>query len=467
MNPQNMKAIKLIYFLTLISILTYSCQSPTNNKQEDGWTDLFNGKDLSGWKTVMGAADFQVEDDVIIGFAKANTPNTFLVTEEDYTDFILELDLKIENLSSNSGVMVRGQFDPSARDGNGLVYGYQIEADPTERAWSGGLYDEARRGWLYPLDLNPDAKSAFKMNEWNHYRIEAIGNEIKTWINGQEVSYVVDEMDTKGHIGLQVHSINNPDDEGNKTYFRNVRVKTENLDPKPFSSDLFVVNTTLNTLTDLEKDKGWKLLFNGESTDGWRAAYKDEIPSEGWQVKDGLLIIKASDGSESMTFGDIVTEEKYSAFDLAFDFKFSEGANSGVKYFVTLSENNVGSAIGLEYQILDDEKHPDAKMGLDGNRTLASLYDLIPAKKSGRFVKGPGEWNKGRVLVNTDNTVTHFLNGVKVLEYKRGSDEYRSKVAGSKYKIWEDFGEAEEGHILLQDHGDEVHFKNIKIKTLH
>ncbi|PSL07371.1 3-keto-disaccharide hydrolase [Cecembia rubra] len=461
MKPQN-----FVYFIFSLLTLSFSCQSQTKEKQEDAWINLFNGENLDGWKVVGGAAEFEVKEGEIIGYAKANTPNTFLVTEQDYTDFILELELKIENLSSNSGVMARGQIDPNARDGQGLVYGYQIEADPTPRAWSGGLYDEARRGWLYPLDLNPAAKSAFKMGEWNHYRIEAIGNEIKTWINGQEVTYVVDDMDSKGLIGLQVHSIYNAEDEGNKTYFRNVRIQTENLVPQPFTGDVFVVNTTLNQLTDFEKSQGWRLLFNGVNTDGWKAAYKEEFPSEGWKVKDGILTIQASDGSESMSYGDIVTEEKFRAFDLAFDFKFSEGANSGVKYFVTLSEGNTGSAIGLEYQILDDNQHPDAKMGREGNRTLSSLYDLIKANKTPRFVKGPGEWNKGRVVVYPDNRVEHYLNGVKVVEFVRGSDEYRALVAESKYKIWEKFGEAPEGHILLQDHGDEVQFKNIKIKTL-
>jgi hypothetical protein len=466
MKTQNMKKHNFAYFILSILLMAFSCKSKIEDKMEPNWINLFNGENLDGWKAVGGAAEFEVKDGEIIGYAKANTPNTFLITEQDYTDFILELELKIEDLSSNSGVMARGQYDPAARDGKGLVFGYQIEADPSPRAWSGGLYDEARRGWLYPLDLNPAAKSAFKMGEWNHYRIEAIGNTLKTWINGQEVAYVVDDMDSKGHIGLQVHSINNPEDEGNKTYFRNVRIQTENLEPKPFIGEVFVVSTGLNELTDFEKSKGWRLLFNGVNTDGWKAAYKEEFPSEGWTVQDGILTIKASDGSESMSYGDIVTTEKFSAFDLAFDFKFTEGANSGVKYFVTLSEGNTGSAIGLEYQILDDERHPDAKMGREGNRTLASLYDLIKANKNPRFVKGPGEWNKGRVVVYPDNRVEHYLNGVKVVEYVRGSDDYRALVAESKYKIWDKFGEAPEGHILLQDHGDEVQFKNIKIKTL-
>ncbi|MFC5190628.1 DUF1080 domain-containing protein [Algoriphagus aquatilis] len=434
--------------------------------QNGNWKNLFNGKDLSGWKAIAGKATFEVKDGVIEGTAVHGTGNTFLVSEEMYTDFILEVDLKINHISSNSGIMARGQFDPAARNGEGLVFGYQIEADPTPRAWSGGVYDEARRGWFYTLDLNPAAKSAFKMGEWNTYRIEAIGNTIKTWVNGQEVAYFVDDMDAKGFIGLQVHSIQKKEDEGRKTYFRNVRIQTENLKPIPFKGDVFVVSTLKNELTDLEKKNGWKLLFDGKTSNGWVGAYKNTFPEKGWNIKDGILTIQKSDGSESNSFGDIVTTEMYSAFDLAFDFKITEGANSGVKYFVTLSEGNKGSAIGLEYQILDDVNHPDAKQGIDGNRTLASLYDLIKANKQPRFVRKPGEWNQGRVVVYPDNRVEHYINGVKVVEYVRGSKEYRDLVAISKYKIWPNFGEAKEGRILLQDHGDEVSYKNIKIKPL-
>ncbi|MCM0041349.1 MAG: DUF1080 domain-containing protein [Algoriphagus sp.] len=434
--------------------------------QKENWKPIFNGKDLSGWKAVAGKATFEVKDGTIEGTAVYGTGNTFLVTEEMYGDFILELDLKISHSSSNSGIMARGQYDASRNEGKGLVYGYQVEADPSPRAWSGGIYDEARRGWFYPLDLNPAAKSAFKLGEWNHYRIEAIGNSLKTWVNGQEVAYFVDDMDAKGFIGLQVHSISKKEDEGRKTYFKNIRVQTESLQPLPFQKPVFVVSTVKNELTPEEKSQGWKLLFDGQTSQGWVGAYKDAFPDKGWSIADGILKIQKSDGSESMTFGDIVTTEQYKAFDLAFDFNLSEGANSGVKYFVTLSEGNKGSAIGLEYQILDDALHPDAKMGRDGNRTLASLYDLIKAEKQARFVRKPGEWNQGRIVVYPDNKVEHYLNGVKVLEYQRGSQAYRDLVAISKYAIWNNFGEAEQGRILLQDHGDAVQYKNIKIKPL-
>ncbi|MDA0314945.1 MAG: DUF1080 domain-containing protein [Bacteroidetes bacterium] len=447
--------------LALLVLFSFSAFGQTEN-----WKSLFNGKDLSGWKAVAGKATFEVKDGIIEGTAVYRTGNTFLVTEEEYTDFILEVDLMISHISSNSGIMARGQFDPSARKGKGLVFGYQIEADPSPRAWSGGIYDEARRGWFFPLDLNPAAKAAFKLGEWNHYRIEAIGNTLKTWVNGQEAAYFVDDLDAKGFIGLQVHSIGKKEDEGKKTYFKNVRIQTENLKPLPLKSPAFVVSTLKNELTPEEKAQGWKLLFDGKTNQGWVGAYKNTFPEKGWTISDGILKIQKSDGSESTNFGDIVTTEEFAAFDLAFDFSITEGANSGVKYFVTLSEGNKGSAIGLEYQILDDALHPDAKMGRDGNRTLSSLYDLIKAEKQPRFVRKPGEWNQGRVVVYPDNKVEHYLNGVKVLEYQRGSQAYRDLVAISKYAVWNRFGEAEKGRILLQDHGDEVRYKNIKIKAL-
>jgi hypothetical protein len=207
-------------------------------------------------------------------------------------------------------------------------------------------------------------------------------------------------------------------------------------------------------------------LWDGKTTDGWRKAYGQNFPEKGWEIKDGELHVLASSGQEGQNGGDIVTSKEYSAFILQFDFKITDSANSGVKYFVTEKENNSGSAIGLEYQILDDDTHPDAKLGSIGNRTKASLYDLIPSLKHNNAKRAVGEWNKGMLVVYPDNRIEHWLNGIKVLEYQRGTQYFYALVAKSKYEKWPGFGMAPKGRILLQDHGNHVVFRSIKIKEL-
>lgn len=225
-----------------------------------------------------------------------------------------------------------------------------------------------------------------------------------------------------------------------------------------------VASNTLNTLSSIEKRNGWILLFDGKTTAGWRGAYRDEFPSQGWKIEGGELIVVKSDGREARNGGDIITKEKYDNYELTLEAKLTPGANSGVKYFVTERlPKSPGSAIGLEFQILDDDLHPDAKMGKNGNRTIGSLYDLIPARSKNK--RPIGEWNQVRII-SKNNKVEHWLNGSKVVEFERGSPAFRALVAESKYKNFEGFGEATEGHLLLQDHGDEVHYRNIKLRKL-
>lgn len=447
-------------------LLTCILLSPGIFAQHKGWTDLFDGKTLNGWKKLAGNADYKVENGTIVGTTVFNSGNTFLVTEKEFGDFILEMDIRIEDTASNSGVQVRSHYDPAGYGGKGLVYGCQLEVDPSSRRWSGGIYDEGRRDWLYPVTLNPPAQSAFKVGEYNHVRIECIGHTMKTWVNKVAVASLSDTVDHMGFIGLQVHAVGREELAGKKIFFKNIRIKTSDLTSTPFPKGIYVVNNIPNTLTEKERGDGWRLLFDGKTSHGWIGAYKKDFPDQGWRIADGVITVHPS-GKEGPSGGDIVTIDQYKAFDLSFDFLLTPGANSGVKYFVTLQEQNTGGAgIGLEYQVLDDTLHPDAKLGRDGDRTMASLYDLIKANKQKRFIHPIGKWNTGRIVVYPNNHVEHYLNGIKVLEYERGSAAYKDLVAISKYKVWKDFGEAPQGHILLQDHGNEVSYRSIKIKVL-
>lgn len=456
--------IKLVIISVLLSNSCFLLGQSSN-----GWENLFDGKTLSGWTRMAGTAEYKVEDGAIVGATVLNSPNSFLVFDKKYKgDFILELEAKMDDTTANSGVQFKSNFDPNGNDGKGKIYGYQFELDPSFRSWSGGLYDEGRRDWLYPLELHSDAKTAFRQGEYNKIHIECFGNTIKTWLNGIAVAYLVDTITANaGLIGLQVHSIgDNTAHAGKKVFFKNIRIKTKGIAATGFSKGIYVLNFTPNNLTEYEKKDGWELLFDGKSPKGWRGAYKDHFPDTGWTISNGELTVLSSEGKEAANGGDIITLNQYRAFDLSFEFKLTPGANSGVKYFVTLSEHNQGSAIGLEYQVLDDKLHPDAKLGRDGDRTLASLYDLIPAKKQDRFLRPIGQWNEGRVIVYPNNHVEHYLNGVKVLEYDRGSAAFKELVAISKFQVWKNFGEAKEGHILLQDHGNQVSYRSIKIKPL-
>lgn len=432
------------------------------------WQNLFNGKDLSNFTKLNGKAEYHIDDDCIVGTSREGTPNTFLATKEHYSDFILEYEVWVDP-SVNSGVQIRSNSLPDYRKGR--VHGYQVELDPSPRAFSGGIYDEARRGWLYPLSRNPKGRQAFRNGQWNQFRVEAIGNTIRTWINGVQCANLVDDKTAKGFIALQVHSIDNKEQAGKEIRWRNLRIMTDDLAANSMKNDPQVseISYLTNQLTEQEKRTGWRLLWDGKTSKGWRGAKLDQFPKEGWQIKDGVLTVLATDGGESTGPGDIVSEELFSDFELELEFKITEGANSGIKYFVQPDLNKgEGSAIGCEFQILDDENHPDAKAGVKGNRTLGSLYDLMaaenPVQDRSKQFKGVDAWNKARIVVKGGH-VEHWLNDEMTLEYDRWSHMFRSLVAYSKYKDWPNFGQWPQGVILLQDHGNTVHFRSIKIRA--
>ena len=458
-----MKKIVLLSFAVAIfaGISFYSCSQV--KKDNTPWKSLQDGNTLNGWIVKGGEAEYTVADGVITGTTKKDTPNTFLTTKEYYGDFILELDFMVDS-TMNSGIQIRSNSFPYYQDGR--VHGYQIEIDPSKRAWSAGIYDEGRRKWLHPLaDDNLEAKKAFNKKGWNHYRIEAIGDTLKTWINNIPASHLIDDKTASGFIGLQVHRIHGKQKAGTTISWKNIKILTDNLETYSTKTPLKPI-ITKNKLTAHESKTGWKMLWDGKTTQGWKGAKLNAFPEKGWEIKDGELIVLSSGGAESAAGGDIVTEALYGDFELKVDFKITAGANSGIKYYVDTTINKgPGSSIGLEYQILDDALHPDAKRGShEGSRTVSSLYDLIQADTN-KHMNAIGEWNSAHII-SKKNHVEHWLNGMKVLEYERGSDAFLKLVKESKYSKWPNFGLLDKGQILLQDHGDRVAFKNIKIKSL-
>jgi len=189
--------------------------------EENGFVPLFDGKTLDGWEQKGGKAKYTVEDGCIVGTSVPNTSNSFLCTKKHYSDFILELEFKVDP-GLNSGVQVRSNSLKEYR--NGQVHGYQVEIDPSSRAWTGGIYDEGRRGWLFTLKDNEAARKAFKPNDWNKLRVECRGDRIKTWVNGVPAADLTDSMTRSGFIALQVHGVGSRQDPLSVRW-RNIRLK--------------------------------------------------------------------------------------------------------------------------------------------------------------------------------------------------------------------------------------------------
>jgi hypothetical protein len=208
--------------LSLLILMTFLL-TPTRllfAADEEGFVPLFDGQSLSGWTQRGGMAKYRVEDGAVVGTTVLNTSNSFLCTDKNYSDFILELEFKVDP-KMNSGVQIRSNSLPDYK--NGQVHGYQVEIDPSARAWTAGIYDEGRRGWLFDLKNNKPAQDAFKQNEWNKFRVECRGSSIKTWLNGVPAADLTDDMTREGFIALQVHATKQ--EQPMEIRWRNIRIK--------------------------------------------------------------------------------------------------------------------------------------------------------------------------------------------------------------------------------------------------
>lgn len=383
-----------------------------------GFVDLYNGKDLTGWTPRGGHCTFEARDEAIVGTTVPGSPSTYLSTDrEDYKDFIFTAELKWEE-DGNSGVMFRAQRKAGKK--REIVYGPQCEMEgfSYKRGWSGGIYGQSAGGWIYPLwlDAHKEARNALRKDDWNRVTIQAIGEEIKTWVNGVPAARWIDEKSEyeKGFFSLQVHS-----GKKGKIHFRDIKVK--------------------------EIEPEWKDLFASDDFSEWTKVNGKPVPEQ-WMIADGV-VHRAGNG------GSIVTKDHYKNFDLRFDWKISEGGNSGIKY-------RTRGHLGLEYQILDDDKHKDGK---NPTHRVGSIYDILAADED-KTVNTPGEWNSGRILVDGDR-VEHWLNGSLVVEIDLGSEDWKKRFKSSKYRKHEGFG-TWTGPILLQDHQDQVWYRNIRIREL-
>jgi hypothetical protein len=332
------------------------------------WEALFDGKTLNGFRQLGGEARYFVQDGAIVGSSVPKTPNSFLCTEKIYGDFVLELELYVDpNL--NSGIQIRSNSLKQYRSGR--VHGYQVEIDPSPRAYSGGIYDEARRGWLNDLKDNQPARKAFKVGQWNKYRIEAIGDSLKTWVNGVPAADLIDSQTLTGFIGLQVHSVKT--DELLMVRWRNLRIK------------------------DLGSHT-WEPLFDGRSLDGWHT-----LPGGTWEVGNGVIVGKSSK-SESR-HGILITDDRYGDFTARLKFKAIEG-NSGFYFRVDKFEGDVG-VHGFQAEI-------------DPKKDVGGLYETggrawVAKPNAGELAKifKPQQWNEMTVSAHSRRIVVHTSTATK------------------------------------------------------
>lgn len=349
--------------ILLVTLLAFLPLSGGVRADEDGFTPIFDGKSLDGWTKHGGGATYAVEDDCIVGRVGPGS-NTFLCTDREYGDFVLKMEFKLD-VPGNSGV----QFRSHLREENDRVFGYQCEIDPSDRKWSGGIYDEGRRGWLNSLEGKPEAQAAFKRDDWNEYVIQAVGPSLKTWVNGVPCADLIDTADLSGFIALQVHA-----GKQGQIRWRNVRLK------------------------DLGTSQ-WKPLFDGETLEGLRA-----VGGGQWTVEDGV-VRGLSTASESK-HGHLMTTREYTDFAVRVKYKAVTG-NSGLYFRV--EEGGGAGVLGFQAEI--DAANDAGGLYETGGRAWVVQPPPDDVKK---WFK-PGEWNEMSVVA-LGRRITVHVNGRRTAE---------------------------------------------------
>jgi hypothetical protein len=396
--------------LSLICLLCSSSIVVAKTPASVDWQPLLpNANSFAGFRQLGGEAKYEIKDGVVTGTSVPKTPNSFMASEKEYGDFELEYEFKVDE-QLNSGVQIRSHS--SADYQKGRVHGYQVEIDPSARAWSAGIYDEGRRGWLNDLKNNPKAGAAFKHNDWNKVRVEAMGDSIKTWLNGVPAADLRDAMDQTGFIALQVHGVGSDEKKvGTQVQWRNLRIK------------------------DLGRHI-WRPIFDGRSLDGWKPT-----PGGRWEVTNGE--IHGTNPPDDARHGILLSDKTYGDFTARFQFKVNKG-NSGF-YFRCEPVKGPVAVRGFQAEVCEDNETG----GLYETEGRGWVAQTDKAKMEKEKIYRPGNWNEMWVSAHGSRLVVH-LNG------HRTADVVDSKQTPA------------EGKLGLQLHGGQqmdVEFKEIAALT--
>lgn len=363
--------------LAFVCLLGFAAVSAVGaGPSEQGFVPLWNGQDLAGWKKAGGGATYRVEGDCIVGEVGPGA-NTFLRTEKTYGDFILKAEVKLD-VPGNSGF----QFRSHQKDGDGRVFGYQCEIDPSDRAWSAGIYDEGRRGWLFSLQDDPAARQAFRKDDWNQFVIQAIGPSLKTWLNGVPCADLIDTMDLEGFIALQVHA-----GKQGKIRWRNLLLKDLG-----FSA--------------------WQPLWDGKSFDGW-----EKIGGGTWTIENGVLHGTAQ--RTEAQHGHLITKEQFGDFAVRLKYWAKQG-NSGLYFRV-----EKGGSAGVQGFQAEIDPEKDAG-GL--YETSGRAWVVQPKPEEVKKWYKPNQWNEMSVVAIGQRIVVH-VNGQKTAELKNDPGRLEGHIA--------------------------------------